>query len=167
MRLSDNHEIGRAAEYLVAADMILQGIPATPIHGSWPYDVLAEVDGTTVRVQVKSTSRARSWPKAKNVYRFNLRVGKGARRRADHTGIDLIALVALDLRKVAYFKVEALLTKAGALRQCVDLRDEGTYAGRVYPNGRVRTLNWHQMFNNRESVREALAWSKGVADGNQ
>lgn len=156
MNISDFNERGKAAEYLVAADLILQGIPATIVHGTWPYDVLAEVDGRAVRVQVKSTDRLKSWAKAKNVYRFTLRCAKHGARRIDPSSVDVVAFVALDVRRVAYFHIGELTARTGYMKQTVDLRVTSSYEGRRYSNGTVRRLNWHQTFDGKDNFRECL-----------
>lgn len=157
MNISDFNERGKAAEYLVAADLILQGIPATIIHGAWPYDVLAEIDGKTIRVQVKSTVKLKSWAKAKNVYRFGLRNGKHGTRRICPDSVDVVAFVALDIRRVAYFHISELTARTGYMKQTVDLRISSSYEGRKYSNGTIRKLDWHQTFDGKDCFRECLA----------
>ncbi len=104
-------EIGSAGEYIVCADLILQGYRAFPSAQGLPYDVVAEIDGALIRVAVKSTLAPRSRPareRSRICYQFN--VGRTRRRstgQTDHRAydpadIDLVALCALDSRRVAY-----------------------------------------------------------------
>lgn len=100
-------EIGKAAEYLVCADLILQGHRAFPSAQGLPYDVILDVGDKILRVQVKSTLCAKNIS-AKNrsprtAYSFNVRGrGGGQRRRLSDAECDIVALVALDTRAVAY-----------------------------------------------------------------
>lgn len=156
MKLSHNQERGRAAEHIVIADLILQGCPAIHVGGGWPYDVLAVVQGVSVRIQVKATDKARSWRQATNVYRFQLRSGKRGDRGLDGESVDAVAFVALDIRRVAYFAKRDLVARSGQLKQTVDLRDGATYRGRRYSNGRVRKLDWHQTFDGHHDLSTSL-----------
>lgn len=135
MNLSQAHEWGRAAEHLVVADLILQGIPAFLVSGSLPYDVIADFGGRRLRVQVKATHRAMPSGRA-----------------------DLFAFVVLETRAIAYLPVHEVETAAGTVKQCFDLRDSGRYTGRRYPGGKVRALSWHRMFEGHE--RFSLAASR-------
>lgn len=156
MKLSSEHETGRAAEHLVVADLILQGVPAYLVGGALPYDVIADWGGHPYRVQVKATECARSWRKARDVYRFGLRHGKGAMRCLEKGSIDIIAFVGIDKRLIAYFAATDLLSRgSNHIRQTVDLRDESRYEGRRYSTGKVRLLTWHQRFQGHEQFRSA------------
>lgn len=97
--LSRELQIGKAAEHLVVADIILQGYSAFLADAGLPYDVVVDVDGALLRVQVKATMGG--MPTRPHVYRFGLRAGKGVRRRQSGTA-DLFAFVALDTKAVAY-----------------------------------------------------------------
>lgn len=153
--VSREHERGRAAEYLVAADLILQGVPAITVHGALPYDIIAEFQGERLRVQVKSTDRQRSWAHAANVYRFSLRHGKGSVRPMLASQVDVLAFVALDKRQIAYLHISELHTSDGHIKQCFDLRDSDLYQGRTYPGGKRRVLGWHRMFQGHERFERA------------
>lgn len=101
-------ELGKAAEYLVCADLILAGYRAYPSDQGLPYDVVADVAGRLWRIQVKATCFSRNVNKAgrreRVAYswgvRYRGRGRKGHRLAAEHC--DLVAFVALDIRKVAY-----------------------------------------------------------------
>lgn len=103
---------GIAAEHLVVADLLLSGRKAFLTEQHCAYDVVADVDGTLVRIQVKSTRGARKVPQRANhveAYFWNVRrAGKrGARTYADDE-FDLLALVALDIRRIAYVPLHGL-----------------------------------------------------------
>jgi hypothetical protein len=102
-------EIGKAAEHLVVADLILSGHRAFLTDQGLPYDVVFDHNGRLFRVQVKSTTKPRAVPDRPGsapAYFFNVRrSGKGAARIIGNDEFDLLALVALDIREVAYLKM--------------------------------------------------------------
>ena len=68
--------------------------------------LLREVGRGLVRVQVRSARQPRPYPQAKQRhvigYTWGTRAGKGARRAVRPDSFDVLALVALDVRRVAY-----------------------------------------------------------------
>ena len=82
---SDDLEVGKAAEHLVCADLIMSGYRAFLSDQGLPYDILVDVDGALLRVQVKSTRKPKNHDprtRATPGYFFHLRrAGKGGRRR--------------------------------------------------------------------------------------
>jgi hypothetical protein len=99
-------EVGKAAEHLVVADLILGGFRAYLSDQGLPYDVVIDMDGRLLRLQVKSTRTLRAVPqRAVHTpgYLFHCRrAGKKGRRRYSEREFDLLALVALDVRAIAY-----------------------------------------------------------------
>ncbi len=101
-------ELGKAAEHLVCADLILSGYMAYLSDQGLPYDVVVDVGGRLVRVQVKGSCYAKNVNVAGRcpnfVYRFHARRrGKGAKgERLSAKHCDVVAFVALDIRAVAY-----------------------------------------------------------------
>ena len=97
---SDDLEVGKAAEHLVCADLIMSGYRAFLSDQGLPYDILVDIEGTLLRVQVKSTRKPKNHdPGTRSTpgYFFHLRrAGKGGRRRYPENAFDLYALVALD-----------------------------------------------------------------------
>lgn len=102
----DDLEVGKAAEHLVAADLILAGYRAFLSDQGLPYDVVIDDGGYMYRVQVKSTRSLKPVPQRvahTPGYLFHTRrAGKGGRRRYKGHEFDLVALVALDIRVIAY-----------------------------------------------------------------
>jgi hypothetical protein len=117
---SDDLELGKAAEHLVCADLIMQGYRAFLSDQGLPYDILVDVDGTFVRVQVKATRRPKNpSPETRLTagYFFHLRrAGKGGRRRYPRNAFDLYALVAMDRQAIAYLAPEDCQYQTIALR---------------------------------------------------
>ena len=107
-------DLGKAAEHIVCADLILAGYRVFLSDQGLPYDVLVDLGERFIRVQVKSTTRtknANAKGRAANmVYVFHVRRrgrdGKGTRLSSDHC--DVVALVALDTRTVAYMPISGV-----------------------------------------------------------
>lgn len=94
---------GIAAEYLVCADLLLQGHLVYMTSQYCPYDVVADL-GNLVRIQVKATREPRVQPArgaTVPVYKFFVRRPSGRPAYVDGE-FDLLALVALDIRQIAY-----------------------------------------------------------------
>lgn len=117
---SDDLELGKAAEHLVCADLIMQGYRAFLSDQGLPYDILVDVDGGFVRVQVKATRKPKNpSPEHRSSpgYFFHLRrAGKGGRRRYPRNAFDVYALVAMDRQAIAYLAPEDCHYQMVALR---------------------------------------------------
>jgi hypothetical protein len=105
-------DVGKAAEHLVCADLLLQGYRAFLSDQGLPYDVLIEHGGRLIRVQVKSTlAQCNVNMKGRNPrmsysggVRYRGRKQKGERLSDIHC--DIVALVALDIRAIAYIPLK-------------------------------------------------------------
>lgn len=100
-------QIGKAGEYLVCSDLILNGYIAYPSEQGLPYDVVADINGELLKIQVKTTRKAKHIPQRKSdipAYIFHIGInGKGAKRKIyDKKQVDMFALVALDTKRIAY-----------------------------------------------------------------
>lgn len=97
---------GIAAEHLVCADLLLSGYRAFLADQNCPYDVAVEHDGRLIRVQVKATRKAKPTPgrpDSQPCYQWHARrAGKGGLRTYADSDFDVIALVALDVKVIAY-----------------------------------------------------------------
>lgn len=145
--LSAELQIGKAGEHLVCCDLLQQGHNAFLADQGLPYDIIADISGILYRVQVKATLRPCTFGKVKNLYRFCLKSAKKGNRKIMPKDVDIIAFVALDIKKVAYFQCEKLITKGGYLITCIEFRDkDATYVGRVYSNGTKRSVNKNARF---------------------
>lgn len=103
-------ELGKAAEHLVAADLILQGYRCYLSDQGLPYDLVVDLAGHLIRLQVKASC----FPKNVNAQGRNARMayswavrrrGKGGDKRLSNSDCDIVALVALDIRQTAYFPI--------------------------------------------------------------
>ena len=104
--------VGRAGEFLVCAELAIAGYECFLAEGRLPYDVIADVGGQIVRIQVKTTSGVKPCPQRKNytpVYAFQARrVGKMQRKGYEPGQADLVAYVALDRRVIAFMPAEKI-----------------------------------------------------------
>lgn len=133
-------EMGKAAEHIVCADLLISGHQAFLSDQGLPYDVLVDIGGRILRIQVKGTSvsrNAQTSTKAPNdVYQFYVRRrgrnGLGERLSSEHC--DIVALVALDIRVVAYFPV-------ADLAQSVSLKPPGHDFSRLYRRKRMAPID--------------------------
>lgn len=121
LRVSNDMEVGRAGEYLVLADLVIQGWVAYPTAQGMPYDIAVDLGDQTIRVQVKTTQRPRTAQeldrKNSPLYVFSTRrAGRGGRRRYGLGEFDVLALVALDRRLIAYYDVASSHNDSIAIR---------------------------------------------------
>ena len=123
---SEANTCGRAGEHLVCADILSRGYECFIAEGRLPYDVVADIDGSMIRIQVKTTAGIRPCPQRKNytpVYLWNARkFGKGSRHSYTPEDTDLVAYVALDRRVIAY-RTSERIAQSTVLR-IADYRDE-------------------------------------------
>lgn len=121
--------IGTAAEHLVCADLLLAGYRAFLTGQHCPYDVAVEIDGRLIRIQVKGTSEQRSIPNNPAhipAYVWHVRrAGKKGLRKYCEGEFDMLALVALDIHKIAYIQ-------PSNFRQTIHIRPPGTKGGKKH-----------------------------------
>lgn len=136
--LSKELQIGKAGEYLVCADLIMQGHNAFLSDQGLPFDIVIERNGRLKTIQVKSTGKFATYGKSRDVYRFGLRVGRGGKRVPDEVACDYYAFVALDIRTVAYVKAKDMMSSSGKLKMCMDFKSKDiTYLRKPRTNGRI------------------------------
>jgi hypothetical protein len=100
-------QIGKAGEYLVCADLILNGYIAFLSEQGLPFDIVLNINGKLLKIQVKTTRKAKHIPQRKTdipAYIFHIgNNGKMNRRKKyDVNQVDIFALVALDTKRIAY-----------------------------------------------------------------
>lgn len=131
-----NLQQGKAAEHLVCCDLIMQGYNVFLADQGCEFDIVIDANGRLYKVQVKSTFKMKIYDRAKYVYRFGTRRGKGGKQRTRTIDCDFYAFVALDIRKVSYFKASEMGGKGGNAKQTIDMRTrEREYPKRTYSNG--------------------------------
>lgn len=113
---------GTAGEHLVCADLLLAGYRAFLADQNCPYDIAVEAGGRLVRVQVKATRGPRVIPQRVGHitgYMWHVgRTGKRGSRVYAETDFDVMALVALDTREIAYLP-------SGQITRTVTIRPTG------------------------------------------
>lgn len=112
-------QIGKAAEHLVCADLLISGRNAFLADQGLPYDVVVDVDGRLVRVQVKSTQipKKPQTQRATPAYFFHIRrAGRKGARVYGTNEFDVYALVALDRRLIGYFSKDGFPRSYLAIR---------------------------------------------------
>lgn len=104
-------QLGTAGEHIVCADVILSGRIAFMASAGLAFDVVIDDRGRLIRVAVKSVSRATQRPSRESYrvcYQFavtrprRLHNGKTDARPYLPEHVDIVALCALDIRRVAY-----------------------------------------------------------------
>lgn len=102
----DDLSCGKAGEHLVCADLILHGYGAFLSDQGLPFDVVADINGRLMKIQVKTTRKPMAVPQRAvrtDKYLFHVRrCGKGGRMSYQDGDIDLFALVAIDTKAIAY-----------------------------------------------------------------
>jgi hypothetical protein len=103
----DEAKLGRAGEYLVCADLLLRDYNAFICDSGLPYDVLVEDGNNLIKIQVKTTSKLITHRSEQSpFYLFHVRrMGKGGRKSYTNDVIDIIALVAIDVKQIAYIPI--------------------------------------------------------------
>lgn len=87
-----------AGEYLVCSDLSYQNISVTHVQDNKPYDIIAEISGKFVRIQVK-TSPIR---KANGYAFYLLRRSTNDLNFSYHVDFDILAYVFYDIGKISY-----------------------------------------------------------------
>ena len=107
-------QLGKAGEYLVCADLLLQGYIAYLTEQGLHYDLVVDWSGRLLRIQVKTTRTYRPVPqriKHTPAYLFNVRrCGKGGRQRYKRDDLDIMALVALEEKIIGYIPIAQIKT---------------------------------------------------------
>jgi len=113
-------EMGRAAEHLVCADLLLDGWAAYPTAQGMPYDLVVDIGHRLIRLQVKSTfypKNPQPNSRANPAYFFHIRrAGRGGGRVYRANEFDAYALVALDRRLIAYYATVELSKQCAVIR---------------------------------------------------
>lgn len=132
-------EIGKAGEHLVCADLLKQGYKAFLSDQGMPFDLVVEFSGVLLKVQVKTCVAPRNISAADRSPRFQYswavaRRGKNNSGRLSDKDCDVVALVALDLKVIAYFAVDDC-------GQTIQLHPPGTDLDNGYARSFDRTVD--------------------------
>ena len=120
--------IGIAAEHLVCFDLLMMGHRAFMSDQNCPYDIAVDC-GSLIRVQVKATRCQRAIPQKVShipAYMWHVRrAGKGGLRNYLADEFDVLALVALDVRLIAYLP-------PSEQKQTIHIRPPGSIGGKQF-----------------------------------
>lgn len=125
------HELhtGTAGEHLVCADLLARGVTAFRADQTCSFDVAALVGGRLVRIQVKTTAAPRPVPQRRSylpAYQwFVRRCGKNGAKDYQPDAFDLLALVALDSKRIAYLP-------PSSHRRTIHIRSEERPGGKTF-----------------------------------
>ena len=141
--ISKELQTGKAGEHFVCFDLIMQGYNAFLADQGLPFDIIVEENGLLKTIQVKSASKLFSCGKAKDIYRYGLRVGRGGKSVQNDVKCDFYAFVALDIKSIAYIPSKEMMSRNGMLKITMDFKSRDIkYKGRVYSNGTIRKPEW-------------------------
>lgn len=145
--LSKELNIGRAGQYLTLADLLLKGIQAHETAEGSSYDVIADLNGKLIKIQVKTTQKIRKMShRAKPIYFFNIkRMGKNGNRSYQVGDFDCFALVALDIRKVFYLKFDEKIKKSSICIRDKEIQYVGGQGAKCPYGLYYQDLTWESM----------------------
>ena len=99
-----HYYIGAAGESLTIVDLLSQKIPSYIVAAGLKYDVVADIDGRLIRIQVKTTSKPVTRYETPEYKYSPYSKERVLTRKEDpiENDFDIIAFVALDRRLVGY-----------------------------------------------------------------
>ena len=132
--------MGRAGQYIVLADLLLKGLKTFPTSEGVNYDVVVDLNGKIIRLQVKTTRGKKIKSHCENpVYFFHLkRTGKFGKRIYQIGEFEAFALVALDIKKIFYLKFDRRIPTNSIVIRDKDIK----YKTR---GGRTTRLYWQDL----------------------
>ena len=107
MKNINDLQIGKAGEYLVCADLILNGHVAFLSEQGLPFDIVLDYNNKLYKVQVKTTRNPKNILQRKSeipAYIYHVGTnGKNQKRKKYEIGnVDIFAFVALDSKRIGY-----------------------------------------------------------------
>tara|TARA_R100000995_G_scaffold23496_1_gene10133 strand:- start:233 stop:628 length:396 start_codon:yes stop_codon:yes gene_type:complete len=106
--------VGQAGEYLVASVFFEMGVQCV-VAPTMGFDLVAFDGGKTYRVEVKTASK--NYAIKKSLYSFSTSRGSKSKKRISVESCDVLALVALPLRRVFFINSASLTGKNKRLSQ--------------------------------------------------
>ncbi|GAG49645.1 unnamed protein product, partial [marine sediment metagenome] len=151
-KLSDLN-VGRAGEFLVIADLLLQGQKCFLTDQGLNYDVVVEINDKLIRGQVKTTKEMRVLHQnARPIYFFHIRrAGKGGIRQYSLNEFEFFALVALDIRQVFYLPFDGKVGSASICIRDKNIKYQGQAKGGKKNGLYYQDLTWENFINGYNS----------------
>ena len=166
---------GKAGEYLVCAEIILRGHTAFLSEQGLPFDVVADVNGRLLRIQVKTTRGPRAIPQRANHtagYLFHIkRCGKGGAQTYGAGDVDIFAMVALDTRDMGFIPAskarQTMIFRSTALKgqyfdEVLKVRCDKIRA--LHAQGMIGSAIAKEMGLDQSYISRVLKGTSGVAD---
>ena len=133
---SEQLTIGRAGEHLTMYDLLSKGYKCFLTGQGLNYDLVIDIDGRLIRLQVKTTQKPGRISKAyaTSTYLFHVRrAGKGGKRLYSIDEFDGFALVAMDTRRVYYYPFTKKIKKTLIFRDGRQRNNYRQYRGKISP----------------------------------
>lgn len=150
---------GKAGEYFVCYDLSSKGITAYPSDQGLGYDVVADIDGKLIKIQVKTTTKERATDRkdALPSYIYHTkRCGKGGLKTYKKNECDLVAFVSLPEKEVAYLPIGDLLQTT-----CFRVsKYRGRYSDEIFAKQRIQILSLRESGFTLEEIGKKFQMSK-------
>ena len=166
-KISKELNIGRAGQFLTVADLLMRNVQAYLTDEGVNYDVVADVDGRLIRLQVKTTQKMRVLRQSANpIYFFNIRrAGKNGKREYEIGEFDGFALVALDIREVFYLIFDGSVGSASICIRDKNVKYYGRHNSAKKSGLYYQNLTWDSFiakFTGNDHIRESdgVKWSE-------
>lgn len=145
--LSKELQIGRAGQYLVMCDLLLNGVQAFDTGEGVKYDVVADSDGRLIRLQVKTTQKMRVLHESANpIYFYHIkRTGKNGVKFYSKDDFDAFALVALDKKLVFYLPFDSNVKSNSICIRDKDIQYSGQAKGGKKNGLYYQDLTWENL----------------------
>ncbi len=95
----DKDMVGTYGEYFTVTRLLSWGYPATIVPGPFKYDIVVDVDGRPLRIQVKSTHKVLRNKRDKDVFKFECRTQGNSYVAKDY---DIMACVAMPNYRILF-----------------------------------------------------------------
>lgn len=112
-------QIGNAGESLVRFDLAMRGFSSWPTSQEAPFDLIADFNGTLLKIQVKSTAKPKVIPQRnRTAFAYYWGASRSTKTDKEYTNrhCDIMAFAALDSMKVAYSLLEETPAKRFSLQ---------------------------------------------------
>jgi len=150
---------GKAGEYFVCYDLSTNGVVAYTSDQGLGYDVVADVEGRLLKIQVKTTTMERSTSRndALPTYVFHTkRCGKGGKKSYADGDCDMVAFVSLLDKEVAYMPISDLgMTTVFRVGRC-----RGKYSDEISAVNRARISAMRESGMKLQDIANELGTSK-------
>ena len=153
--LSSPLQLGKGGEHLVCADLIFQGYNAFLADQGLPFDIIVEIKGRLLKIQVKTSTRLVKYGKYSTGPTYPFMTRKGSMRKS--TGrvtmineLDYFAFVVVPTRQIAYMSMEDLKSKnTGQVLQLIEFKTRKF----EYPIGKRQNRVMGKFFEDYEKFK--------------